>query len=329
VSRIQGRFANAGWGLGLLALIGLLVVSLFCTPSARASHATLSKVRGKATLTIKSEKREENSIYVQVDETDRSHFTVKDEGQDGVTYEENVLTFEASIPGCRVETYSTFDPDPAEAFLRCEVGAVKAISANLGDQDDAIWMGDDIRAWTAPKIPVSVKFGPGADMFRGGSGNDVAIGGPGNDVLTGYAGNDKLVGGPGSDVLTGDRDYSFDPKPGGGNDVMIGGARRDYIHPGSGRDKVLAGGGNDIVGSAVDKDRDVLNCGAGRSDSLLGANSHRTRLKEKSVVGCETVSSGGLTSDRIWTCRKARCILTKRQLDQVGFDRLRWGGTGR
>jgi Ca2+-binding RTX toxin-like protein len=327
VNGIHVGIARARWGV--LGLACLLAATLFCVPSARASHATLSKVRGKATLSITGEKREENSVYVVVDETDRSHFTVKDTGQDGVNYEENVLTFDSSIPGCQVENYVTYEPDPADDFLHCEVGAVKAIKANLGDQDDAIWMGDDIRAWTAPKIPVSVKFGAGNDTLQGGPRNDVAIGGPGKDILTGYKGNDKLVGGPGSDVLSGDTDYSFDPKPGGGNDIMIGGGARDYIHPGSGRDKVLAGGGNDIVGSAVDKDRDVLNCGAGRSDSLLGANSRRTRLKEKSVVGCETVSSGGLTSDRIWTCRKARCILTKRQLDRVGFDRPRWGGTGR
>jgi hypothetical protein len=312
-----------------LGLAGLLIATLFCAPPAQASHATLSKIHGKATLSITGEMREENSIYVQVDDTDRGHFTVKDTGQDGINYEENVLTFSSSIPGCVVENYATYEPDPANDFLRCEVGAFKTIKANLGDQDDAIWMGDDIRAWTAPKISVIVKFGSGADMFRGGPRNDVAIGGPGNDILTGYAGNDKLVGGAGSDVLTGDKDYSFDPKPGGGNDVMIGGGRRDYIHPGSGRDKVLAGGGNDIVGSTVDKDRDVIKCGAGRRDSLLGANSRRARLRERSVSGCETVSSGGLTSDRIWTCRKSRCVLTKRQLDPVGFDRPLWGGTGR
>jgi hypothetical protein len=320
-----GSFALARLRAFVLAgLLGTALFSFATASIARASTATLSKVHGKATLTIKSEKREENTVYIQV-ESDRRHFILEDAGQDAINYEENALSFKASQPGCSVVTYSTYDPDPSEAFLRCEIAAVDRIKADLGDQDDLIRMGDDILAWTAPKIPVSVNFGSGADILIGGPRNDKANGGPGNDILTGYQGNDKLIGGPGSDVLTGDKDYSFDPKPGGGNDVMIGGGRRDYIHPGSGKDRVLAGGGNDIVGSAVDKDRDVLNCGAGRGDSLLGANSRGARLKEKGLVGCETVSSGGLTSDRVWHCNGRRCTirhwLRSRPLSTAAFDR--------
>jgi Ca2+-binding RTX toxin-like protein len=125
----------------------------------------------------------------------------------------------------------------------------------------------------------------GRDFVDARGGSDTVFGGPGDDGDESVAGglfgdsprmsanssrdgNDKLHGGDGRDLL-----YGF-----GGSDMLVGGGGSDYIMAGEfrvsmgrpgvatsrnpGRDVVRAGGGGDHV-EAVDRHRDIIDCGGG------------------------------------------------------------------
>ncbi|MDQ2622652.1 MAG: hypothetical protein M3Y45_06385 [Actinomycetota bacterium] len=289
-----------------VTFVALLVViaawAAWLAADARGSSSALVNAKGKSTLVVIGEKGERNRIHIQV-EKNRKYFTLSDTGQ-VPDYSTVVLTYDpASLPGCTVLSMGEETTD----YLRCEISRVKKLVLDLRDKDDLVQNGDGILRWTELNRNIEAKLGGGADIFNGGPGNDKADGGPGNDILKGWRGNDMLIGGPGEDSIAGDGDYSFNPQPRGGNDILIGGPTTDYISPGSGRDKVFSGGGNDVVNSVVDKDRDFVNCGAGRRDSLLGVNSRGIRFKEKAVIGCETVGSG--TFGKVWSCSKRRCVV--------------------
>jgi Ca2+-binding RTX toxin-like protein len=268
---------------------------------AKASQAALVQAKGKSTLVVIGEKGERNRIYIEM-EKGGQYFTVSDKGQ-VPDYSTVILRYDpASLPGCQVLNMG----DETTDYLRCEKKAVQRVVLDLRDKDDLVTNGDGILRWTELNRDIQATLGGGADIFTGGPGNDKASGGPGNDILKGYRGNDTMIGGPGEDSIAGDGDYSGKPPRRGGNDLLIGGPTTDYISPGSGRDRVFAGGGNDIVGSTNDKDRDIVNCGAGRKDGLLGLNYRGIRFKEKGITGCETVGSG--TFNLVWSCKKRRCV---------------------
>jgi hypothetical protein len=69
-------------------------------------------------------------------------------------------------------------------------------------------------------------------------------------------------------------------KGGPGRDTIRAGAGNDRINPGAGRDTVFGGVGNDTI-QAVDKTRDVIDCGAG-TDTVVAD-------KIDVLKGCETV----------------------------------------
>jgi hypothetical protein len=69
-------------------------------------------------------------------------------------------------------------------------------------------------------------------------------------------------------------------KGGAGPDTIRAGAGNDRINPGAGRDTVFGGAGNDTI-QAVDKTRDVIDCGAG-TDTVVAD-------KLDVLKGCETV----------------------------------------
>lgn len=298
VSGKVGRFAPGG----LLAFAVVLALFMWAPPESHASKSSLVKAKGKRTLVVIGEKGERNRIHIQL-EKNRKYFTLSDTGQ-VPDYSTVVLSYDTgSIPGCTVLSMG----DETTDYLRCEVSRVQKLVLDLRDKDDLVQNGDGILRWTELNRPIEARLGGGADIFNGGPANDKVDGGPGNDILKGWRGNDLIIGGPGEDSMAGDGDYSFNPPLRGGNDVLIGGPTTDYISPGSGRDKVDAGAGNDIVNSVVDRDRDIVNCGAGRNDSLLGVNSRGIRFKERAIANCETVGSG--TFGKVWSCKKRRCTV--------------------
>ena len=106
----------------------------------------------------------------------------------------------------------------------------------------------------SPPTGVRRRGGRAAEVLFGGRGADVLLGLGGNDVLRGGRGGDTLDGGPGADVLTG----------------------------GPGRDRLFGRAGNDVV-HARDRERDTIDCGAGR-DRVVADRVDRVRR------GCELVS---------------------------------------
>ena len=72
-------------------------------------------------------------------------------------------------------------------------------------------------------------LGPGADLFRGGSGSDgtAFVGEFGH--LSGGRGSDRLIGGPGNDKLSGDLGNDF-LKGDAGHDILVGGLGNDRLH---------------------------------------------------------------------------------------------------
>ena len=286
-----------------LAVLTLTIAGLVAAGSpASASKAELIRAEGVNTLLVIGEKGERNRIHIQL-EADRRHFTLRDTGQ-VPDYSDVILSYSpTSLPGCSVESMG----DERTHYLRCEIGAVKRIALDLRDKDDLVQNGDGIQRKTQLNRTIEAKLGGGVDIFNGGPAGDMADGGAGNDILKGWGNHDLLIGGRGQDSLAGDGDYSSNPPRGGGHDMIFGGPARDFIAPGSGRDRVYAGSGNDIVSSVVDRDRDIVDCGGGRNDSLLGVNSRGIRFRETSIAGCETVGSGRI--GKVWTCSKRRCVV--------------------
>jgi Ca2+-binding RTX toxin-like protein len=107
-----------------------------------------------------------------------------------------------------------------------------------------------------------LRGGDGADCLRGERGHDRLEGGDGNDKLFGGPDWDKLSGGAGNDQLRGDS--GADRVAGGsGRDRLLGGSGSDRLAGGGGLDIQVAGSGNDYV-DAVDRRREVIDCGSGR-----------------------------------------------------------------
>jgi NitT/TauT family transport system substrate-binding protein len=75
----------------------------------------------------------------------------------------------------------------------------------------------------------------------------------GDDLLIGWDKGESLSGGAGNDTVLG-----FE-----GNDTLNGGAGNDIIDGGAGADKISGGAGNDVI-TAIDGQRDVIDCGPGK-----------------------------------------------------------------
>jgi NitT/TauT family transport system substrate-binding protein len=93
----------------------------------------------------------------------------------------------------------------------------------------------------------------------------------GDDLLNGWDRAETLSGKTGNDTILG-----FE-----GNDTLDGGAGNDIIDAGLGSDEVSGGAGNDVI-SAIDGQKDTINCGPGKDKVYSDA---------KDVLsGCESVS---------------------------------------
>ena len=113
--------------------------------------------------------------------------------------------------------------------------------------------------------------GPLADLISALGGNDIVHGLAGNDVLRGGADNDRLFGDRGNDKLFGDA----------GRDLLNGGAGNDTLTGGKGMDTFNGGAGNDVI-NAKDGNKETINCGGGKKDTVKA--DRKDRLK-----GCEIV----------------------------------------
>jgi hypothetical protein len=289
----------------IAALVGLAGLA----GQAAASTASLQKVSGKPTLVLVAKKREENVVYVTY-QAGKKTLELRDKGS-LPGYSDIRMTFDSakSLPGCEFKRELDFFGQPMMERVICEVSKVKQVFVMLGDKDDVFFAGDQTYDSTKPRIPLFARGGKGNDQLIGGLGNDFLFGEAGRDIVEGSKGNDKISGGTGNDSLSGDEIYTSDAPPRkGGNDLIIGGAGKDYIYPGSGRDRVGAGAGNDLVSSVSDRDRDLVDCGAGRQDSLLGIDHRGYRFAEKGISGCETIGSG-LFGNWTWSCSKKRGCL--------------------
>ncbi|MEP4197116.1 MAG: calcium-binding protein [Aliishimia sp.] len=106
----------------------------------------------------------------------------------------------------------------------------------------------------------------GANLIRGGLGDDEIFGLTGDDVLEGGGGADRVLGGGGDDTLIGE----------GGADLMFGGGDADILDGGAGGDTMYGGAGTDVLLGDAGSDRlyggtdaDQLNGGSG-ADLLYG-----------------------------------------------------------
>lgn len=304
-SAIAARRGRARATVLAVACLGALLAALAASGGARASTAGLVEVKGVPTLGLIAAKGEANSVDLTLEPGGKT-FTLKDNGSRPDYSDVALRLAPDSLPGCVL--VSEFD-DPTWDYVRCERAKVKRVLVDLGDRDD--WLANGDTLLDEGRVPVRVfgRGGKGADTLIGGNAADVLLGGPGKDIVTGGRGNDRLSGGAGVDSVSGDEQYILDKPPAkGGNDVLVGGAGKDYLYPGSGRDRVKGGAGNDIVGSVIDRDRDHVDCGAGK-DSLLGVNNRGVRFAEKAVIGCESISNG-IFGGLAWSCKKRRCTVT-------------------
>ncbi|QRM30659.1 PQQ-dependent sugar dehydrogenase [Microvirga sp. VF16] len=89
-----------------------------------------------------------------------------------------------------------------------------------------------------------MKGGNGNDSFRGLAGSDRVDAGLGNDTLMGGSENDTLIGSAGKDRLYGDT----------GNDSLEGGNDADLLNGGTGNDRLLGGLGQDSLTGSSGRD---------------------------------------------------------------------------
>ena len=179
---------------------------------------------------------------------------------------------------------------PLVAAMRDPIGARDRDRVSGGEGDDRISGGLDRDALRGDDGDDRLDGGAGDDELDGGAEGDRLTGAGGRDALLGGDGADIIRGGAGNDVLDGDGDQfgGDDILPEGfgapGADVLEGGAGDDLLRGGDGRDRLVGGSGRDRI-DAVDGERDVVRCGAGRDRAFLD------RFGRAS--GCEVVRRRG------------------------------------
>lgn len=98
--------------------------------------------------------------------------------------------------------------------------------------------GDDVIVSDDSTAGSQLDGGDGADVIYGGTGNDDIDAGAGNDVVDAFDGNDQVEGGAGTDTMYG----------GNGDDALVGGAGSDTLDTGS---TVQSGDLCDVDGSDI------------------------------------------------------------------------------
>jgi Ca2+-binding RTX toxin-like protein len=121
----------------------------------------------------------------------------------------------------------------------------------------------------------------GDDRLSGGDGEDHLRGGRGEDTLSGDGGDDHVYAGPGPDIAVGG-DGNDELLTGKGSDVSRGGPGKDRLFDDEGHDRLIGGPGNDRF-SALDGERDVIDCGPGEDIAIID--------RFDVATGCEHVYS--------------------------------------
>lgn len=150
------------------------------------------------------------------------------------------------------------DPTQTRAVLARQV--LPALTVDLGIPGMRNQLKRMVKLGMVPKEPdyygnifIRPKATSGDDLLNGWDRADTFRGGAGNDTILGFEGNDTLDGGAGNDIIDG----------------------------GAGNDRISGGAGNDVI-SAIDGQKDTINCGPGRDKVYSDA--------KDVLVGCESVS---------------------------------------
>lgn len=141
----------------------------------------------------------------------------------------------------------------------CDARGVAGIEAALGDGDDVLVLNASKSEGVPRRYRTDLRGAGGADVIRGGFGNDRIFGQDGRDVVAGWSGNDFLSGGAGADGVIGFT----------GNDTLLGDEGRDALFGQKGHDRMFGGAQNDVL-LARDGIRDPkLVCGPGKKQRAV------------------------------------------------------------
>lgn len=183
-------------------------------PAAASAKSNIAYIGD--TIVVTADPGERNTIVLSGEDADRIGIGDSTEGE--------------AFPADRCTQISS------EYAAQCELPA--KIRVNLGDGDDTAFVFHN-----APKIPIEILGGSGADELKGGSETPSTLdGGTGADQIESQDASDVLRGGDGPDTLLG----------GGGNDQLYGEGDTDILKPDSGAsplgaDLVDGGAGNDMA----------------------------------------------------------------------------------
>jgi Ca2+-binding RTX toxin-like protein len=177
------------------------------------------------------------------------------------------IEFGLNLPG-RDSIVLIGGTDASETFQTGTLPSGAAgVNMNAGAEQPAA-ADPDVEAPGAREIVVFAQGGNDAVSSAGGPGFVGPLRG-GFESADGGAGNDVLLAGPNGSALDGEE----------GADTLIGSSREDFIYGGSGKDKIHSGRGNDRILS-VDRKKDVVACGGGHRDNVIGdVKDHMTRCE--------------------------------------------------
>lgn len=181
--------------------------------------------------------------------------------------------------------------------------------------------------WTGGSFNDVIRGGGGNDRLLGGAGDDRVFGGPGNNRLFGGAGNDALSGGRGGDALAGQtgtdvlRGYR-------GNDALVGGDGADILVGGLGRDVFRFQGLLDSSPSG--QDTIMAGNGAGafeRAGRAAGDRIDVSQVDARQSTATEDafIFRGGTGEGRLWTVNSGTNTLVRANTDRdaaVEFELL-------
>lgn len=179
----------------------------------------------------------------------------------------------------------------------------------------------------------STRFGYGAVVANGGSGNDVLWSSSGNDRLYGGSGCDVMDAGAGDDFVDGgDQDDRLISLLGYGNDILRGGAGNDLITDlsgqnlldgGAGSDVLLDGGGNSVLIGG--KGNDVLKLGQGHDVLVFNRGDGRdTVIGGGGIAANDTlVLGGGIRYEDLSFRRDGRDLVLRIGQDNCDPDQIR------